>query len=79
MFSDIPLNQLKAELNQAIAGYSGIYGPVQPAYNPYFSACFFNRNSIFLSQKISRNSVSVCFSAQVNGALYMNTNSSTLP
>jgi hypothetical protein len=25
-------------------------GPVHPAYNPYFSACFFSRNNIFLSQ-----------------------------
>jgi hypothetical protein len=24
--------------------------PVHLAYNPSFSACFFNRNSIFLSQ-----------------------------
>jgi hypothetical protein len=25
-------------------------GQVHPAYNPYFSACFFRRNNIFLSQ-----------------------------
>jgi hypothetical protein len=30
------------------------FGPVHPAYNPYFSACFFSRNSIFLSQQISQ-------------------------
>jgi hypothetical protein len=28
-------------------------GPVHSAYNPSFSACFFSRNSIFLSQQIS--------------------------
>jgi hypothetical protein len=25
-----------------------IDGPVHPAYNPYFSACFFSKNSVFL-------------------------------
>jgi hypothetical protein len=34
-------------------------GPVHLAYNPSYSACFFSRNSIFLSQKISQQ----CFSA----------------
>jgi hypothetical protein len=34
-------------------------GPVHPAYNPSFSACFFSWNSIFLSQQISQQ----CFSA----------------
>jgi hypothetical protein len=34
-------------------------GPVHPAYNPSYSACFFSQNSIFLSQKISQQ----CFSA----------------
>jgi hypothetical protein len=29
-------------------------GPVHLAYNPSYSACFFSRNSIFLSQKISQ-------------------------
>jgi hypothetical protein len=38
-------------------------GPVQPAYNPCFLTYFFSQNSIFLSQKISRNNVLVCFSA----------------
>jgi hypothetical protein len=33
-------------------------GPVHLAYNPSYSACFFSRNSIFLSQKISQ----PCFS-----------------
>jgi hypothetical protein len=32
------------------------YGPVHLAYNPSYSACFFSRNSIFLSKK-SANSV----------------------
>jgi hypothetical protein len=35
------------------------YGPVHLAYNPSYLACFFSRNSIFLSQKISQQ----CFSA----------------
>ena len=39
-------------------------GHVRLSYNPYFSACFFSRNSVFLSQQISRNSVSACFSAK---------------
>jgi hypothetical protein len=26
-------------------------GSVQPSYNPYFSACFFNQNSVFLLKK----------------------------
>jgi hypothetical protein len=34
-------------------------GSVHLAYNPSYSACFFSRNSIFLSQKISQQ----CFSA----------------
>jgi hypothetical protein len=34
-------------------------GPIHLAYNPSYSACFFSRNSIFLSQKISQQ----CFSA----------------
>jgi hypothetical protein len=40
-------------------GKSGDSGPVYLAYNPSYSACFFSRNSIFLSQKISQQ----CFSA----------------
>jgi hypothetical protein len=39
------------------------YGPVQPAYNPYFLAYFFSWNSVFLSSEISWNNVSTCFSA----------------
>ena len=31
-------------------------------YNPYYSACFFNRNSAFLSQQFSHNSVFSQFS-----------------
>jgi hypothetical protein len=34
-------------------------GHVHPAYNPSFSAYFFSRNNIFLSQQISQR----CFSA----------------
>jgi hypothetical protein len=30
-----------------------IYGHVRLSYNPYFLACFFSRNNIFLSQQIS--------------------------
>jgi hypothetical protein len=40
-------------------------GPVHPAYNPYFSACFFfSRNSIFLSQQISQQCFLASLSAQ---------------
>ena len=34
-----------------------------------FQLVFFSRNSIFLSQQISRNSVSACFFSEANGAL----------
>ena len=44
-------------------------GHVRFSYNPYFSACFFSRNSVFLSQQISRNSVSSCFFSEANGAI----------
>jgi hypothetical protein len=44
------------------------YGPVHPAYNSSFSACFFSRNSIFLSQQISQQCFSAGLSAQQNGA-----------
>jgi hypothetical protein len=30
------------------------YGPVYPAYNPYFSSRFFSRNSVFLLQQINQ-------------------------
>jgi hypothetical protein len=42
--------------------------PLHPAYNPYFSACFFNQDSVFLSQQISQQCFSVGLSAQPNGA-----------
>ena len=42
--------------------------PVRFSYNPFFSAYFFDRNSIFLSQQISLNSVSACFFSEANGA-----------
>ena len=41
------------------------------SYNLFFSAYFFSWNSIFLSQQISRNSVSACFFSEANKA-YMN-------
>jgi hypothetical protein len=41
---------------------------VHPAYNPYFSACFFNQNSVFLSQQINQQCFSAGLSAQPNGA-----------
>jgi hypothetical protein len=43
--------------------------PVQPAYNPSFSACFFSQNSIFFSQQISQQCFSAGLSAQPNGAM----------
>jgi hypothetical protein len=42
--------------------------PVHPAYNPSFSACFFSRNNIFLSQQISQQCFSAGLPAQLNGA-----------
>jgi hypothetical protein len=42
--------------------------PVHLAYNPSFSACFFIRNNIFLSQQISQHCFSAGLSAQPNGA-----------
>jgi len=44
------------------------FGPVRFSYNPYFSACFFSRNRVFLSQQIRRNNVSACFFSEANGA-----------
>jgi hypothetical protein len=32
-------------------------GPVHPAYNPYFSACFFSAGTVFFSHNKSANSV----------------------
>ena len=48
--------------------YLGHIGPVRLSYNPYFSACFFSRNNIFLSQQISRNSILAYFFSEANGA-----------
>ena len=42
-------------------------GPVRFSYNPYFSACFFSQNSVFLSQQISQNNVSTYFFSEANG------------
>jgi len=39
--------------------------PVQFSYNPSFSSW----NSVFLSQQISRNSISAYFFSEANGAL----------
>ena len=47
------------------------FGPVRLSDNPYFSACFFSRNSIFLSQQIHRNSVSACFFSEANRAIWL--------
>jgi hypothetical protein len=41
---------------------------VHPAYNPYFSACFFSRNSVFLSQQISQQYFSTGLSTHPNRA-----------
>ena len=40
-------------------------GPVRLSYNPYISA--FSQNSVFPSQQISWNDVSVCFFSEANG------------
>jgi hypothetical protein len=47
------------------------FGPIHPAYNPSLSACFFSRNSIFLSQQISQQCFSAGLSAQPNGAIIL--------
>jgi hypothetical protein len=44
-------------------------GPVRSAYNSSFSACFFSRNSIFLSQQISQQCFSADLSAQPNNSI----------
>jgi hypothetical protein len=46
----------------------GNNGSVHLAYNPSFSACFFSRNSVFLSSQISQQCFSAGLSAQPNGA-----------
>jgi hypothetical protein len=43
--------------------------PVHLAYKPSFSAYFFNRNNIFLSQQINQQYFSAGLSAQPNGAI----------
>ena len=55
------------EISDIMEAVSSYYVPVRFSYNPYFSACFFYRNSVFLSQRISRNSVSACFFSEANG------------
>ena len=50
------------------ARQNGLHGPIHLSYNPYISAYFFSRNSIFLLQQISQNSVSACFFSEANGA-----------
>jgi hypothetical protein len=36
-------------IDRVLVGHEN-YGPIHPAYNPYFLACFFSRNSVFLSE-----------------------------
>jgi hypothetical protein len=48
-----------------------IIDPVHPPYNLSFSACFFSRNSIFLSQQTSRQCFLAGLSAQPNGAVQL--------
>ena len=43
-------------------------GTVCFSCNSSFSVCFFSRNSIFLSQQISRNSILAYFFSEANGA-----------
>jgi hypothetical protein len=42
---------------------------IHSVYNSSFSACFFNRNNVFLSQQISQQYFSAGLSAQPNGPL----------
>ena len=43
-------------------------GPVRLSYNPYFLACLFSQNSVFLSLQISWNNISTCFFSEANRA-----------
>jgi hypothetical protein len=64
------LRMPKDELMHAMhINFSEDTGPVHPAYNPYFSACFFSWNSVFLSQQINQQCFSAGLSAQPNGAI----------
>jgi hypothetical protein len=58
-FTTTDLVQLSSQLNMFIVEVRNDIGHVHLVYNPYFSACFFSRNNVFLSQQISQQ----CFSA----------------
>jgi len=62
---------LQDDTNSSLSSVSEswVIAPVRFSYNPSFSVCFFSRNIIFLSQQISRNSVSACFFSESNGAV----------
>jgi hypothetical protein len=48
-------------------GWYGDVGPVRLSYNSYFSACFFSRNSVFLSQQISEQYFQPWLFSEANG------------
>jgi hypothetical protein len=56
---EITNEEVSIENRHCFVTHVMVNGSVHPAYNPSFSACFFSRNSIFLSQQISQQ----CFSA----------------
>jgi hypothetical protein len=70
-FSYLPLSLICVIKKINIALYE--VEPVHPAYNPSFSACFFSRNHIFLSQQISQQCFSAGLPAQPNGAVIYET------
>ena len=59
----IKCNQILHLLHQQING------PVRLSYDLYFLVCLFSRNSVFLPQQISWNSISSCFFSEANGAI----------
>ena len=54
-------------IGRHVSWRTALNGHVRLSYNLYFLAYFFSRNSIFLSQQISRNSVSAYFFSEANG------------
>jgi hypothetical protein len=47
------------------------HGPVRLSYNPYFLACFFSCNSVFLSQQINEQYFQPWFFSKANGAIVL--------
>jgi hypothetical protein len=67
MFRYLPFSLRILRVLGSTAEKDSSQGSVHPAYNPYFLACFFNQNSVFLSQQINQQYFLVGLSAQPNG------------